>query len=160
IRQYLANKENKKLIYRMIENFKESFNIIMTILPNLVIIIFVGEFLINNTGLVNTISQIIYPFIEALNLPETAQISEFVCVGLFNGSRYIEFINNDIANISILIVFIMYIVQTISITTNVLYIDSTDIPLKKRELIIIGLEKVLITLIIISLVYYLLISYL
>ena len=160
IRQYLVNKENKKLIYRMIENFKESFNIIMTILPNLVIIIFVGEFLINNTGLVNAISQIIYPFIEALNLPETSQISEFICVGLFNGSRCIEFINNDIENISILIVFIIYIVQTISITTNVLYIDSTDIPLKKRELIIIGLEKVLITLIIISVVYYLLISYL
>lgn len=160
IRKYLSNKENNKLIYRMVENFKESFNIIMTILPNLVIIIFVGEFLINNTGVVDTISQIIYPFIELLNLPEKTQLSEFICVGLFNGSRYIEFINNDIANISILIIFIICIVQTISITTNILYIDSTDIPLKKAELIIIGVEKVLITLTIISLVYYLLIGYL
>ena len=55
--------------------------------------------------------------------------------------------------------FIVLIGQTVSITTNVLYISSTDIPLKITELIIIGLEKVFITLIVISLIYYLFIGY-
>ncbi len=131
----------------------------MTILPNLVIIIFVGEFLINNTGLIDTISHILYPFIELLKLPNKEQLSEFICIGMFNSNRYIEFINNNIADISILIIFIISIVQTISITTNMLYIDNICIPLKKRELLVIAIEKVLITLIIISLIYYLLIGY-
>jgi nucleoside recognition membrane protein YjiH len=160
VRKYLSNKENNKLFSLIIENFKESFNIIMTILPNLVIIIFIGEFLINNTGLVDTISQTIHPIIELLKLPNKAQISEFICVSMFDKSRYIEFINNDIANIPILIIFIISIAQTISLTTNMIFISSTDIPLKKVELIIIGIEKFLITLTIISLVYYLIIGYL
>jgi len=158
IRKYLSNKENNKLITSMLENFKESFNIIMTILPNLVIIIFIGEFLINGTGLVDTISQLTYPIVELLKLPTKVQISEFLCIGMFNGDRYIEFINNDIKDISALIIFIMSIVQTISISTNIVYIDSTDIPIRKVELLIIGIEKVLITLAIISLFYYLIIG--
>lgn len=157
IKQYLSNKRNNKLIFSMFENFKESFNIIMTILPNLVIIIFVGEFLINNTGLVSAISQITYPVIELLKLPSKAKISEVLCLGMFNGGRYIESINNDIKDISSLIIFIISIVQTISISTNIVYIDNTDIPIKKIELLIIGIEKILITLVIISLFYYLII---
>lgn len=159
IQRYLENKGKKKLIYCMIENFKESFNIIMTILPNLVIIIFVGEFIINNTGLVESISNILNPFIEALKLPGKSSLSEFICLGLFNGGRYIELVNNESTSITTLIMFIVLIGQTVSITTNVLYISSTDIPLKITELIIIGLEKVFITLIVISLIYYLFIGY-
>ncbi|WP_373598133.1 hypothetical protein [Paraclostridium bifermentans] len=159
IRKYMASKEKKKITTYILENFRESFNIIMTILPNLVIIIFVGEFLINNTGLIDTISHILYPFIELLKLPNKEQLSEFICICMFNSNRYIEFINNNIADISILIIFIISIVQTISITTNMLYIDNICIPLKKRELLVIAIEKVLITLIIISLIYYLLIGY-
>ncbi|MCG4682716.1 hypothetical protein, partial [Faecalibacillus intestinalis] len=71
-----------------------------TILPNLVIIIFVGEFLINNTGLIDTIGEITYPIIEMFNLPSKVQINEALCLGMFNGGRYIELINNDIKDIS------------------------------------------------------------
>ncbi|MDU6250274.1 MAG: hypothetical protein E6612_15320, partial [Paeniclostridium sordellii] len=80
-------------------------------------------------------------------------------LGLFNGGRYIELVNNESTSITTLIMFIVLIGQTVSITTNVLYISSTDIPLKITELIIIGLEKVFITLIVISLIYYLFIGY-
>ncbi|MCU9812886.1 hypothetical protein [Paraclostridium sp. AKS81] len=142
----------------MFENFKESFNIIMTILPNLVIIIFVGEFLINNTGLIDTIGEITYPIIEMFNLPSKVQINEALCLGMFNGGRYIELINNDIKDISGLIIFIISIVQTISISTNMVYVDSTDIPIKKMELLVIGIEKILISLTIIYLFYYLIIG--
>lgn len=142
----------------MFENFKESFNIIMTILPNLVIIIFVGEFLINNTGLIDTIGEITYPIIEIFNLPSKVQINEALCLGMFNGGRYIELINNDIKDISGLIIFIISIVQTISISTNMVYVDSTNIPIKKMELLVIGIEKILISLTIIYLFYYLIIG--
>ncbi|WGX75568.1 hypothetical protein QJS64_16635 [Paraclostridium bifermentans] len=142
----------------MFENFKESFNIIMTILPNLVIIIFIGEFLINNTGLIDTIGEITYPIIEMFNLPSKVQINEALCLGMFNGGRYIELINNDIKDISGLIIFIISIVQTISISTNMVYVDSTDIPIKKMELLVIGIEKILISLTIIYLFYYLIIG--
>ncbi|MCU9808842.1 hypothetical protein LEQ06_12135 [Paraclostridium sp. AKS46] len=142
----------------MFENFKESFNIIMTILPNLVIIIFVGEYLINNTGLIDTIGEITYPIIEMFNLPSKVQINEALCLGMFNGGRYIELINNDIKDISGLIIFIISIVQTISISTNMVYVDSTDIPIKKMELLVIGIEKILISLTIIYLFYYLIIG--
>ncbi|MCU9816602.1 hypothetical protein LEQ07_17425 [Paraclostridium sp. AKS73] len=130
----------------------------MTILPNLVIIIFVGEFLINNTGLIDTIGEITYPIIELLKLPSKVQINEALCLGMFNGGRYIEFINNDIKDISGLIIFIISIVQTISISTNMVYVSSTDIPIKKIELLAIGIEKILISLTIIYLFYYLIIG--
>ncbi|GAA0861444.1 hypothetical protein [Paraclostridium tenue] len=160
VRKYLLNKENNKLFSLIVENFKESFNIIMTILPNLVIIIFIGEFLINNTGLVNTISYIIQPIMELLKLPNKIQLSDSICLSLFNINRVVKFINNDIANVSIFIIFIMSIAQTISLTGNILYSSSIDIPLKKVEFIIIGIEKLLITLILVSLVYYLNLIYL
>ncbi|MGG2467768.1 YjiH family protein [Paraclostridium bifermentans] len=158
IRRHVSTKKNNKLIFYMFENFKESFNIIMTILPNLVIIIFVGEFLINNTGLIDTIGEITYPIIEMFNLPSKVQINEALCLGMFNGGRYIELINNDIKDISGLIIFIISIVQTISISTNMVYVDSTDIPIKKMELLVIGIEKILISLTIIYLFYYLIIG--
>lgn len=160
VRKYLLNKENNKLSILMIDSFKESFNIIMTILPNLVIIIFIGEFLINNTGLVNTISHIIKPIMELLKLPNEIQLSESIFLSLFNANRIIKFINNDISNISIFIIFVISIVQTISMTGNILYSSGINIPLKKVEFIIIGIEKLLITLILISLVYYLNLIYL
>ncbi|WP_270648247.1 hypothetical protein, partial [Paeniclostridium hominis] len=125
-----------------------------------VIIIFIGEFLINNTGLVNTISHIIKPIMELLKLPNEIQLSESIFLSLFNANRIIKFINNDISNISIFIIFVISIVQTISMTGNILYSSGINIPLKKVEFIIIGIEKLLITLILISLVYYLNLIYL
>ncbi|RDC49691.1 hypothetical protein DVA85_22510, partial [Acinetobacter sp. RIT592] len=121
-------------------------------------IIFVGEFLINNTGLIDTIGEITYPIIEMFNLPSKVQINKALCLGMFNGGRYIELINNDIKDISGLIIFIISIVQTISISTNMVYVDSTDIPIKKMELLVIGIEKILISLTIIYLFYYLIIG--
>jgi hypothetical protein len=92
------------------------------------------------------------------NLPSKVQINKALCLGMFNGGRYIELINNDIKDISGLIIFIISIVQTISISTNMVYVDSTDIPIKKMELLVIGIEKILISLTIIYLFYYLIIG--
>lgn len=159
IRKYMISKENINITTYILESFRESFNIIMTILPNLVIIIFIGEFLIINTGIIDTVSHVLYPFIELLKLPNKEKLSEFICIGIFNPNRYIEFINNKIDDISVLIIFMIAIVQTISIPGNMLYIDNTCIPLKTIELLVIAIEKVLITLIIITLIYHLIIGY-
>ena len=156
--RYLNTKKNKKLISYMFENFKESFNIIMTITPDLVIIIFIGEFLINNTEVIDIIGEIAYPIISFLKLPSKVEINEALCLAIFNGGRYIEFIKNDIKDVAALIIFIVSTVQTISISTNIVYIDSTNIPIKKIELLVIGIEKILISLIIIYLFYYLIVG--
>ncbi len=108
--------------------------------------------------MIDTIGEITYPIIEMFNLPSKVQINEALCLGMFNGGRYIELINNDIKDISGLIIFIISIVQTISISTNMVYVDSTDIPIKKMELLVIGIEKILISLTIIYLFYYLIIG--
>ena len=57
-----------------------------------------------------------------------------------------------------LYVFIISIVKTISISTNIVYVDSTNIPIKKLELLVIGIEKLLISITIIYLFYYLIIG--
>ena len=156
--RYLATKKDKKLIYSMVENFKQSFNIIMTILPDLVIIIFIGELLIDDMGLVKFMGKATYPIIDFLGLPSKNRINEAICLGMFNGGRYIEFINKDNQYITNLIIFIISMGQTISISTNMLYIDITSIPIKKIELFIIGLEKILISIIIICLFHYLVVG--
>ena len=108
--------------------------------------------------MIDTIGEITYPIIEMFKLPSKVQINKALCLGMFNGGRYIELINNDIKDISGLIIFIISIVQTISISTNMVYVDSTDIPIKKMELLVIGIEKILISLTIIYLFYYLIIG--
>ncbi len=160
IRKYMSNKEKKHLILYMIQNFKESFNIIMTIMPNLVIIIFVGETIINNTGFVEILSSIINPFLDLLKIPNKEILSEFTAVSMFNNIRAIDVVNKSVESIAMYLIVFTAIVQTVSLTTNIIYIDNTNIPINKRELFIIGIEKTLALIVIVSIAYYLIMGYL
>lgn len=160
IRKYISNREKRSLFSYMVENFKESFDIIMTIIPNLIIIIFIGEFIINSTDIIEILSSIIYPFLEILKIPNVDVLSEFTLTSMFSNIRAIDMVNVNVENIVLYLIIFTSITQTVSLTTNILYIDNTDIPINKRELITIGIWKTLILLMIISITYYLIMGYL
>ena len=160
IRQYMCNKEKKHLIFYMIQNFKDAFNIAMTIIPNLIIIIFIGEIIINNTGIIEIISLIINHFLELLKLPNKELLSEFIILSIFNNIRAIDIVMDNIENITMYIIIFISTIQTVSLTTNIIYIDNTKIPISKSELLVIGVEKILLLISIVSIVYYLIMGYL
>ena len=67
---------------------------------------------------------------------------------------------DNIENITMYIIIFISTIQTVSLTTNIIYIDNTKIPISKSELLVIGVEKILLLISIVSIVYYLIMGYL
>src|SRR5699024_10312456 len=84
IKKHIHNKENINIFKSIISNFEESIHITINLIPNLVLIMYLGNIIINNTNIVHNIANIFCSILEVLKFNNINEISIFIVNGFFN----------------------------------------------------------------------------
>ena len=155
IKKHIHNKENINIFKSIISNLEESIHITINLIPNLVLIMYLGNIIINNTNIVHNIANIFCSILEVLKFNNINEISIFIVNGFFNDMTAIELLNKNISYTSKLIIGIICILKCTSITSNILYLENSNIPISKVEILISYILRVILILFISYMIFYL-----
>ena len=155
IKKYIQNKEDVNIFKSIIKNFEESIHIIINLIPNLVLIMYLGNIIINNMDIVYSFKIIFSYILEILRFNNIDEISEFLVNGFFNDVIAIDLLNKNISYTSKLLIGIISILKCTSITTNILYLKTTNIPINKIEFLVSYILRIILILIISYMIFYL-----
>lgn len=155
IKKYIQNKEDVNIFKSIIKNFEESIHIIINLIPNLVLIMYLGNIIINNMDIVYSFKIIFSYILEILRFNNIDEISEFLVNGFFNDVIAIDLLNKNISYTSKLLIGIISILKCTSITTNILYLKTTNIPINKIEFLVSYILRIILILLISYMIFYL-----
>ena len=156
IKKHIQNKKEINIFKSIIRNLEESIHIIIRLIPNLVLIIYLGNIIINNIDIViYNIKIIFYYILESLKFKNIEETSIFLVNGIFNDIIAIDLLNKNIDYTSKLLIGIICILKCTSITTNVLYLEFTEIPIKKTDFLFSYLLRIILIILISYIIFYL-----
>ena len=155
IKKYLQNKENTNIFKLIIGNLEESIHIIINLIPDLVLIIYLGDIIINNIDIIYYFKIVFDNILELLNFNNVDDISVFIINGFFNDIIAIENLNKNIQYTNKLLVSIICILKCTSLTTNILYLKNTNIIITKTDFFISYIQRIIVILIISAMIFYL-----
>ncbi|WP_122639577.1 hypothetical protein [Romboutsia sp. Marseille-P6047] len=138
----------------IIENLGHVLNLNMKLISNLIVVFFLGDLLFNNNSVIEFLSQIFYPIISTVKFPDASLISKSIIRSLYNSISTIDLINFSILYDTRFIIGIFSVIIGISFTTNLTYIYSANIKIDKKYFIIMYFEKVALTILLYSIIYY------
>ncbi|PGK43909.1 YjiH family protein [Bacillus cereus] len=150
-----VSKSAPSIIKNIAVNLKDGFIMTMGILPSIMSVGLIGIVLAKFTPIFDWVSYIFYPFTWALQLPEANLAAKAASVGMA------EMFLPSLLVVSAPLVtkFVIAVVSVSSIlffSASIPCILSTDIPLKVSELIILYVQRTILTLLIITPIAYLL----
>ena len=155
INKHIQNKEDINIFKSMIKNFEESIHIIIRLIPNLVLIMYLGNIIINNINIIYDLKIVFSYILEILRFDNIDEISVFLVNGFFNDVIAIDLLKKNIGYTSKLIIGIISILKCTSITTNILYLETTNIPINKIEFLISYILRIILILLISYMIIYL-----
>ena len=155
IKEYLQNKENVNIFKLIIQNLEESIHIIINLIPDLVLIVYLGDIIINSIDITYYFKIIFNNILEFLNFNNIDDISAFIITGFFNEIIAIESLNRNIEYASKLLLAIICILKCTSLTTNILYLEHTNIPITKTDFLISYIQRIVVILLISAMIFYL-----
>lgn len=155
IKKYIQNKENTNIFKSMIRNFEESIYILINLIPNLVLTMYLGGLIINNFNIVYNLKNIFSYILEILRFNDINEISVFLLNVFFDDIIAIELLNKNIGYTSKTLIAIICILKCTSITTNILYLESTNISISKIEFLISYILRIILILFISHIIFYL-----
>ncbi|MBO3445192.1 hypothetical protein JWF52_11840 [Clostridium sp. CCUG 7971] len=157
--KHLSNKNTKSIFVYMLNNAEESIKIVMELIPNIVIILYIGNAIINTDIIIEILKYIVNPLSQILKIPSINEFNEF-CVNLFyNNVIAIDILNKNIEYTTRFLIGIVSLLTCTSLTSNIAYISSTEIKISKIEFIISYLERLFIAMIFYSILHYFYIGY-
>ncbi|AMR85543.1 YjiH family protein [Bacillus thuringiensis] len=150
-----VSKSAPSIMKNIAVNLKDGFIMTMGILPSIMSVGLIGIVLAKFTPIFDWISYIFYPFTWLLQLPEADLAAKAASVGIA------EMFLPSLLVVSAPLVtkFVIAVVSVSSIlffSASIPCILSTDIPLKASELIILYVQRTILTLLIITPIAYLL----
>ena len=155
INKHIQNKEDINIFKSMIKNFEESIHIIIRLIPNLVLIMYLGNIIINNINIIYDLKIVFSYILEILRFDNIDEISVFLVNGFFNDVIAIDLLKKNIGYTSKLLIGIICILMCTSITTNILYLETTNIPINKIEFLISYILRIILILLISYMIIYL-----
>ena len=155
INKHIQNKEYINIFKSMIKNFEESIHIIIRLIPNLVLIMYLGNIIINNINIIYDLKVVFSYILEILRFDNIDEISVFLVNGFFNDVIAIDLLKKNIGYTSKLLIGIICILKCTSITTNILYLETTNIPINKIEFLISYILRIILILLISYMIIYL-----
>jgi len=155
IKKHIQNKKDMNIFKSIIKNLEESLHIIIKLIPNLVLIMYLGNIIINNIDILYNIKTIFYYILENLKFKNVEETSIFLVNGIFNDIIAIDLLNKNIDYTSKLLIGIICILKCTSITTNVLYLEFTKIPIKKTDFLFSYLLRIILIILISYIIFYL-----
>ena len=96
INKHIQNKEDINIFKSMIKNFEESIHIIIRLIPNLVLIMYLGNIIINNINIIYDLKVVFSYILEILRFDNIDEISVFLVNGFFNDVIAIDLLKKNI----------------------------------------------------------------
>ena len=109
INKHIQNKEDINIFKSMIKNFEESIHIIIRLIPNLVLIMYLGNIIINNINIIYDLKVVFSYILEILRFDNIDEISVFLVNGFFNDVIAIDLLKKNIGYTSKLLIGIICI---------------------------------------------------
>lgn len=157
--KYLNNKETKSIFLHILNNVEESIKIAMELIPNIIIILYIGNALINMDIIIEILKYIINPLSQMLKIPSINEFNEF-CINLFyNNIIAIDILNQNIQYSTRFLIGIVSLLTCTSLTSNIIYASNTEIKITKIEFIISYIERLFIIMIFYFIIHYFYIGY-
>ena len=154
VSKHLQNKENKKVFVEIIDNIEYVINLNINIIPNLVLVFFLGDLFFYNDSIISLFSKIFLPILDILKFSDVTIISKSIINSFYNNIITIDWIKLSFSYDTRFIVGILLMLIVISLTTKLLYVYSSEIKINIKYLILIYLEKVILILFLYSIIYY------
>lgn len=160
LEKHLSSKSTKSIFVHILNNAEDSIKIVMELIPNIIIILYIGNAIINTDIIIEILKIIINPLSQILKIPSINEFNEF-CVNLFyNNVIAIDILNKNIEYSTRLLIGIVSLLTCTSLTSNIVYISNTEIKISKIEFIISYLERLFIVMIFYFIIHYFYIGYL
>ncbi|RDY24714.1 hypothetical protein CHF27_000510 [Romboutsia maritimum] len=159
INKYLKNRCDKNIFNHMIQSFEESVKIIMYIIPDIVIVLFLGDMIINSKLLIPNLVQLLSNAIKVLKLSGINQVSSIIVYGFFNDIIAIDMVDKSIEYSTRLLIGLIMILKCTSLSSQILYIKESQISINMKQIFIIYIEKILIIMCIYLIMHYFYIGY-
>lgn len=146
--------DSPKLIDNVIQNLKDGFLMTMAILPTILSIGLLGLVLAEFTPVFDWIGYLFYPFTWALQLPEPMLAAKASALGIAE-----MFLPALLVAESVLVV--KFVIAVVSVSSIIFFsalvpcIVATDIPISIPKLIVIWVQRVILTLIFVTPIAYL-----
>ena len=105
INKHIQNKEDINIFKSMIKNFEESIHIIIRLIPNLVLIMYLGNIIINNINIIYDLKIVFSYILEILRFDNIDEISVFLVNGFFNDVIAIDLLKKNIGYTSKLLIY-------------------------------------------------------
>lgn len=157
--KYLNNNCKRNIFKEIINNLEECFQIIIYLIPNIVLVLFLGDILINSGYVIGLISNILSPILTTLKLIDIEELNKFLVVVFYNNIVAIDGVLSSISYNTKLIMGMITLVGCISISSNITYIKFTNISINIKELILIYLQRIALIIGLYCLISYTLIGY-
>ncbi|MFD1861643.1 YjiH family protein [Planococcus chinensis] len=143
-----------KLVDNIIQNLKDGFLMTMAILPTILSIGLLGLVLAEFTPVFDWLGYLFFPFTWAMQLPEPMLIAKASALGI--AEMFLPALL--VAEAAIMVKFVVAVVSVSSIiffSALVPCIVATDIPLSIPKLVVIWVERVILTIIFVTPIAYL-----
>lgn len=155
IKKYVQNKEDINIFKSMFGNLEKSIHILITVIPNLVLVMYLGNIIINNMDAIYNLKVVFLRILEFLNFNNINEMGIFFINGLFNDVVAIDTLNTNIDYTSRLLIGVICILKCTSITTNILYVGNSEIPVNKVDFLVSYIQRIVVILLISSMIFYL-----
>jgi nucleoside recognition membrane protein YjiH len=154
-----TSSNSQSLIKNIASNLEDSLVVSMNFIPNVIIFIFIGYIIFNYTFLLDIMALVFYPINLMLKIPDYVLVSK----GSILSSIDVFLIPNEISGATSIftrsIIGVVSVASLISFSNIIPLIFCSNISINLKELIIIWTQRVVLSLIIASLLFYISIGY-
>jgi nucleoside recognition membrane protein YjiH len=154
IKKYLKNKNNKNILKTIIDNLEEAISIIINLIPELVMILYLGNIILNSGIILELSKYIFYPLTEIFKIADKGEISLFGINLFYNGIIGIENVSNYTQYSTKFLIGILAVTSCTSLSSNMVYIKNTDISITKKEFLVSYTQRIITIVFIYSIMYY------
>lgn len=159
LQKCLENKTDKSIFKHITSNLEEVIYKLTYLIPNIILTLFIINILINNELIIYILNQLTNPIYEILKTNNQNILNTFILNVFCNNAMAIDCVY---INTSLEIKFLIGIISILSctsITTSIIYIKNSLIPINNKEFIISYIERIIIIVFIYFLLYYFYIGY-
>lgn len=132
----------------ILDNLKAGFNMAMSILPTIMSVGLIGLLLANFTPVFDIVAYIFYPFTKLLQIPEAMLAAKAAALGI--AEMFLPaLLVTEASLITRFVIGVLSVSEILFFSASIPCILSTDIPITIPEILVIWIERTILTLLIV-----------
>ena len=159
VKKYLENKSNKNIFNHMTSSLEEAMHKVIYLIPNMVLILFIGNAIINNELIIDMLNQVLNPIYNILKIYNQNVLTTFIVNIFCNNIIAVDLVYQNIDYITKLLIGVIALVSCTSVSTNMIFTMNSEIPINKKEFIISYVQRIFVTMFIYFATYYFYLGY-